>query len=451
MNVLIIGNGGREHALAWKLSQSPRVGALFAAPGNAGTAELGTNLPIEATDVPALVAVAKEHAIDLAIVGPEAPLAAGAVDALTAAGVRAFGPTKKAAEIEWSKSFARSVMEAAGVRCAEGRTFDDPDEAVAYVQSLGEPPVVKADGLAAGKGVIVADSIEEALAGVDAMMIDRLFGEAGARVVIEERLPGVEASVFAFCDGKHVLMTIPACDYKRALDGDAGPNTGGMGSYSPPEFLDNAAVAEVERTVIVPVARQLAEMGRPYTGVLYAGLMFHGGKASVLEFNCRLGDPETQVILPRLRTDLLDVIEAALEGQLDEMTLEWDERACVGVVMASGGYPGCVRDGTAHRRSRPRGRVGGGVLRWAPAARERRVRHRRRAACCSLRPWVRTSARLGSRAYDNVRRIEFEGAHYRTDIAARAVEGRWRGGGSGAAQRGKIMSSRHEAASGTGR
>ena len=449
MNVLIIGNGGREHALAWKLSQSPRVGALFAAPGNAGTAELGTNLPIEATDVPALVAVAKEHAIDLAIVGPEAPLAAGAVDALTAAGVRAFGPTKKAAEIEWSKSFARSVMEAAGVRCAEGRTFDDPDEAVAYVQSLDEPPVVKADGLAAGKGVIVAGTIEEALAGVDAMMIDRLFGEAGARVVIEERLPGVEASVFAFCDGKHVLMTIPACDYKRALDGDAGPNTGGMGSYSPPEFLDDAAVAEVERTVIVPVARQLAEMGRPYTGVLYAGLMFHGGKASVLEFNCRLGDPETQVILPRLRTDLLDVIEAALEGRLDGMTLEWDDRACVGVVMASGGYPG------AYETGRP---IDGldrvdeeAAVFYAGARREggRVLTDGGRVLLVTALGEDIGEAR--SRAYDNVRRIEFEGAHYRTDIAARAVEGRWRGGGSGAAQRGKIMSSRHEAASGTGR
>ena len=420
LDVLIIGNGGREHALAWKLSQSPRIGALFAAPGNAGTAELGTNLPIDAIDVPALVAAAKEHAIDLAVVGPEAPLAAGMVDALTAAGIQAFGPTRKAAEIESSKAFARSVMEAAGVRCAEGRAFDDRDEAAAYVRGLNEPPVVKADGLAAGKGVVVADSTDEALEAVDAMMIDRAFGEAGSRVVIEERLPGVEASVFAFCDGEHVLMTIPACDYKRVFDGDAGPNTGGMGSYSPPEFLDAAAVEEVERTVIVPVVRQMAAMGRPYTGVLYAGLMLHEGKASVLEFNCRLGDPETQVILPRLRTDLLDVIEAALEGRLDEITLEWDERPCVGVVMASGGYPGSYQTGRA---------INGldqvdesAAVFYAGAARNG-------AQVLTDGGRVLLVAALGgdiaearSRAYDNVRRIDFDGAHYRTDIATRAVE-----------------------------
>ena len=445
MNVLIIGNGGREHALAWKLSQSPRVSALFAAPGNAGTAELGTNLPIEATDVPALVAAAKEHAIDLAIVGPEAPLAAGAVDALTAAGMRAFGPTKKAAEIEWSKSFARSVMEAAGVRCAEGRTFDDRDEAAAYVRRLVEPPVVKADGLAAGKGVIVADTIEEALAAVDVIMVERVFGAAGSRVVVEERLPGVEASVFAFCDGEHVLMTTPACDYKRALDGDKGWNTGGMGSYSPPEFLDAAAVAEVERTVIAPVARQLAEMGRPYTGVLYAGLMFHEGTAAVLEFNCRLGDPETQVILPRLRTDLLDVIEAALEGRLDEMTLEWDERACVGVVMASGGYPGAYEtgrpiDGLDHVDEEA-------AVFYAGARREGKQVLTDGGRVLLVTALGEDVGEARSRAYDNVRRIEFEGAHYRTDIAARAVEPRW---GEREQQR-EVIGSRREAALGGGR
>ena len=420
LDVLIIGNGGREHALAWKLSQSPRAGSLFAAPGNAGTAELGTNLPIDAIDVPTLVAAAKEHAIDLAVVGPEAPLAAGAVDALTAAGVRAFGPTRRAAEIESSKAFARSVMEAAGVRCAEGRAFVDRDEAAAYVRALDEPPVVKADGLAAGKGVVVADSTEEALEAVDAMMVARAFGEAGSRVVIEERLPGVEASVFAFCDGEHVLMTIPACDYKRVFDGDAGPNTGGMGSYSPPEFLDAAAVEEVERTVIAPVVRQMAVMGRPYTGVLYAGLMLHEGKPSVLEFNCRLGDPETQVILPRLRTDLLDVIEASLDGRLDEITLEWDERPCVGVVMASGGYPSSYQPGRA---------INGldqvdesAAVFYAGARREG-------AQVVTDGGRVLLVAALGDdiaeardRAYHNVRRIDFEGAHYRTDIAARAVE-----------------------------
>ena len=419
LNVLIIGNGGREHALAWKLSQSPRVGALFAAPGNAGAAELGANLPIDATDVAALVTAAKEHAIDLAVVGPEAPLAAGAVDALTAAGIRAFGPTRKAAEIESSKSFARSVMEAAGVRCAEGRSFDDRDEAAAYVRGLDEPPVVKADGLAAGKGVVVADSTEEALAAVDAMMVDRAFGEAGSRVVIEERLPGVEASVFAFCDGEHVLMTIPACDYKRVFDGDAGPNTGGMGSYSPPEFLDDAAVAEVERTVIVPVVRRMAAMGRPYTGVLYAGLMLHEGTASVLEFNCRLGDPETQVILPRLRTDLLDVIEAALEGRLDDITLEWDERPCVGVVMASGGYPGSYETG---KRIHGLDRVDESAAVFYAGAR----RDGDQVVTDGGRVLLVTALGEGigearDRAYENMRRIEFDGAHYRTDIAARAV------------------------------
>ncbi len=442
LNVLIIGNGGREHALAWKLSQSPRIGAIFAAPGNAGTAELGTNLPIDATDVPALVAAAKEHAIDLAVVGPEAPLAAGAVDALTAAGVRAFGPTQRAAEIESSKSFARSVMESAGVRCAEGRAFDDPDEARAYVRGLDEPPVVKADGLAAGKGVVVANSTEEALAAVDAMMVDRAFGEAGSRVVIEERLPGVEASVFAFCDGEHVLMTIPACDYKRVFDGDAGPNTGGMGSYSPPEFLDDAAVAEVERTVIAPVVRQMAEMGRPYTGVLYAGLMFHQGKAAVLEFNCRLGDPETQVILPRLRTDLLDVIEAALDGRLDDITLEWDERPCVGIVMASGGYPGSYEtgkpiDGLDHVDE-------SAAVFYAGARRDAANVLTDGGRVLLVAALGDSVAEARSRAYENVRRIGFDGAHYRDDIAARAVEAQ-PGAGTG---RKEVMS---EAASSGGR
>ena len=420
LNVLIIGNGGREHALAWKLSRSPRVGALFAAPGNAGTAELGANLPIDATDVPALVAAAKEHAIDLAVVGPEAPLAAGAVDALTTAGVRAFGPTRKAAEIESSKSFARSVMEAAGVRCAEGRAFDDREEAAAYVRGLDEPPVVKADGLAAGKGVVVADTTEEALAAVDAMMVDRVFGDAGSRVVIEERLPGVEASVFAFCDGEHVLMTIPACDYKRVFDGDAGPNTGGMGSYSPPEFLDDVAVEEVERTVIAPVVRRMAAMGRPYTGVLYAGLMFHQGKAAVLEFNCRLGDPETQVILPRLRTDLLDVIESALDGRLDDITLEWDERPCVGVVMASGGYPGSYESGKPIDGLDRLDESAAVFYAGAARAGARVVTDGGRVLLVAALGDGIAEAR--SRAYENVRRIDFEGAHYRDDIAARAVE-----------------------------
>ena len=442
LNVLIIGNGGREHALAWKLSQSPRIGAIFAAPGNAGTAELGTNLPIDATDVPALVAAAKEHAIDLAVVGPEAPLAAGAVDALTAAGVRAFGPTQRAAEIESSKSFARSVMESAGVRCAEGRAFDDPDEARAYVRGLDEPPVVKADGLAAGKGVVVANSTEEALAAVDAMMLERAFGEAGSRVVIEERLPGVEASVFAFCDGERVLMTIPACDYKRVFDGDGGPNTGGMGSYSPPEFLDDEAVAEVERTVIAPVVRQMAEMGRPYTGVLYAGLMFHQGKAAVLEFNCRLGDPETQVILPRLRTDLLDVIEAALDGRLDDITLEWDERPCVGIVMASGGYPGSYEtgkpiDGLDHVDE-------SAAVFYAGARRDAANVLTDGGRVLLVAALGDSVAEARARAYDNVRRIGFDGAHYRDDIAARAVEAQ---PGAGTRRR-EVMS---EAASSGGR
>jgi len=419
LRVLVVGNGGREHAIAWKLSKSPRVRSVLCAPGNAGTGTLGVNLPVNGTDVGGILESVEKNAVDLVVVGPEGPLAAGLVDALADSGIKVFGPTKAAAEIESSKAFARSVMEAAGVKCANGMVLDSPVEAKKYLHTLSEPPVIKADGLAGGKGVTVSETFEQAEEAIDGCMGERLFGGAGDRIVIEERLPGLEASVFAFCDGEHVLTTVSACDYKRALDEDAGPNTGGMGSYSPPEFLSDVDVSEVGDTVIRPVVRELAKRGRPYVGVIYAGLMVHEGDVRVLEFNCRLGDPETQVVLPRLRTDLMDVIEATVENRLDGLKLEWDDRACVGIVMASGGYPGSYETGKRiygldeidadanvfHAGTRVDGSAvvtdGGRVL--------------------SVVGLGEDLSGAQARAYANIERISFDGAHYRTDIAARPI------------------------------
>ncbi|MEE9286238.1 MAG: phosphoribosylamine--glycine ligase [Dehalococcoidia bacterium] len=419
MKVLVVGSGAREHAIAWKLAQSHRVDAIYVAPGNAGTATLGSNLAIATEDFAGLTEAVKAHRIDLVVVGPEGPLAAGIVDEFQTRGVPVFGPYQRAAELEGSKAFAKELMRKCGVPCAEGETFDSFEAARAYIQRQPRPPVVKADGLAAGKGVTVPESQAEALAAVEAAMVKGVFGEAGRRVVLEERLAGVEASVFAFTDGKTVLTTVPACDYKRAQDGDQGPNTGGMGSYSPPEFFHPELVRQIDETVLKPTVRAMNREGRPYTGVLYAGLMVNEGSARVLEFNCRLGDPETQVILPRMKSDLLDVIEAAIAGRLAQVKIEWDPRPCVGVVMASGGYPGEYRKGypiaglgdvdpdvtVFHAGTRlVDGRVvtdGGRVLTVAALGND--------------------LAEARARAYDNVQRIRFQDAHYRSDIALRAI------------------------------
>ncbi|WP_442484828.1 phosphoribosylamine--glycine ligase [Aeoliella sp. SH292] len=347
MNVLIVGNGGREHALAWKISQSPRAGTVFVAPGNAGTAIDAVNVDLQATDIPGVVKFAKSNDIGLTIVGPEAPLVAGMVDALQKAGLRAFGPSKAAAELEGSKVFCKNLLRTADVPSADYRVFRDIESATHYLtEREDDPVVVKADGLAAGKGVIVCQNRAEALEAVERIAGNREFGDAGKQIVIEERLVGQEASVLAITDGRNIITLPAAQDHKAAYDGDLGPNTGGMGAYCPTPMVSDKLLADVEATVLVPTIHQMKRSRRPFKGILYAGIMLtkHGPK--VLEYNVRFGDPECQPLLMRMKTDLLEVIDAAVDGRLDEIgEIEWDPRPAVCVVMASEGYPGSYEKG----------------------------------------------------------------------------------------------------------
>ncbi|MFD2190855.1 phosphoribosylamine--glycine ligase [Pistricoccus aurantiacus] len=348
MKVLIIGGGGREHALAWKVAQSHRVEQVFLAPGNAGTrAETKlSNLELTVDDLDGLEAFALENTIDLTIVGPEAPLVAGVVDRFQAAGLTIFGPTRAAAQLEGSKSFAKDFLTRHGIPSAAYRTFNAVEPALEYLREKGAPIVVKADGLAAGKGVIVATSEAQAQAAVRDMLEDNAFGDAGARVVIEDFLEGEEASFIVMVDGENILPMATSQDHKRAFDGDEGPNTGGMGAYSPAPVVTEAVFKRIMREVIEPTVKGMAEEGRPYRGFLYAGLMIDShGAPRVIEYNCRFGDPETQPIMLRLRSDLAALCLAGVEGRLAEEHCEWDPRAAVGVVMASGGYPEAYRKG----------------------------------------------------------------------------------------------------------
>ena len=417
MRALVVGSGAREHAILWKLAQSPRKPELFAAPGNAGTAAIAANLPIGATDLDALVAAAREHAIDLTIVGPELPLTAGVVDRFRQEGLRIFGPTQSAARIESSKSFAKRIMRAAGAPTAAFEVFDDADAAREYVRSQGAPIVVKADGLAAGKGVVVAQSVEEALEAVDEAMVRRAFGASGERIVIEQCLTGQEVSVFCFTDGAYVTPLAPACDYKRVFDGDRGPNTGGMGGYSPPPWWNAAMEQQIRETCIEPVVREIARQGAPFTGVLYGGLMLTEDGPAIIEFNARLGDPEAQLILPRLENDLLDVVEAALDGSLPALGLRWSSDCAVGVVLTPDGYPG------PHETGKP-------IEGLAEAAAQALVFHAGVAAAGDGRivtSGSRTLTVVGRgptmadarvRAYAAANAASFDGKRYRTDIAS---------------------------------
>ena len=349
MKVLIVGGGGREHALAWKLLQDdPRL-ELVAAPGNPGIAALGRCEPVSATDIPTLCALAQREQADLVVVGPEAPLELGLVDELRALGIPAFGPTKAAAAIETSKRFAKELMLAAGVPTAMARTFTDAAAAKAEVRRLGAPVVVKASGIAAGKGVIVAMTLEEAEAAVDAMLVDTAFGNAGAEVLVEEFMSGEELSIFALTDGTHVLPMIAAQDHKRIGDGDTGPNTGGMGAYAPVSIAPPALMDETVARVFTPTLRAMREAGCPFTGLLYAGLMLTSGGIKVVEFNCRFGDPETQAILPLLQSSLLAPMLTIARGEslAGAAPLHWKPRAAITTVLAAAGYPGTVRGGDA--------------------------------------------------------------------------------------------------------
>ncbi len=342
MNVLIIGSGGREHALAWKLAQSPRADRVFVAPGNAGTDVDGENVDLKPDDFPALIQFARENDVGLTVVGPEGPLAAGLVDAFEEAGLRAFGPRRDAAELEGSKVFCKDLLRRADVPTADYQTFTSPADALKFLKDREDVPiVVKADGLAAGKGVVVCSGREEAIRAVEQIACQRVFGTAGDRLVIEERLDGREASVLAITDGRTIVTLSPAQDHKRAYDGDTGPNTGGMGAYCPAPLVDDEMLHWIEEHILVPTVHAMKRARRPFRGVLYAGLMLTQQGPKVLEYNARFGDPECQPLLMRLKTDLLEVLEAAVEGRLDQLgPLEWDPRPAVSVVMASQGYPG---------------------------------------------------------------------------------------------------------------
>jgi phosphoribosylamine--glycine ligase len=340
MKILVVGSGGREHALAWKLAQSERVQMVYVAPGNGGTARDARLQNVPITDLNALADFVEQNHIGLTVVGPEVPLAAGIVNLFRARGLKVFGPTKEAAQLESSKDFAKAFMKRHGIPTADYETFADAAAAHAYVDAKGAPIVIKADGLAAGKGVVVAMTLEEAHAAVDHMLSDNAFGDAGARIVIEEFLAGEEASFIVMCDGKNVLPLATSQDHKRLQDNDQGPNTGGMGAYSPAPIVTPAMHARVMREIIMPTIHGMAKDGIQFTGFLYAGLMIDAaGNPKTLEFNCRMGDPETQPIMSRLKTDLLGVMEHAVSGTLDQVELEWDRRTAVGVVMAAAGYP----------------------------------------------------------------------------------------------------------------
>ncbi len=345
MKVLVVGSGGREHALAWKLAADSRQPAVYCAPGNAGTAAFSQNLPLASDDLPGLVAWARENRPDLTVIGPEAPLCAGLTDLLEAEGLRVFGPSKAAAQMEGSKLFAKEIMEAAGVPTARAASFTVAVEAREYVRRQGAPIVVKAEGLAAGKGVTVCETVEQALAAIDEAMLSKAFGAAGERVLIEECLAGEEASILALVDGEHVVMLASSQDHKCALDGDRGPNTGGMGAYSPAPVVKEQMWPSIREQVFERTLAELRRRGIVFKGVLYAGLMMTKDGPKVLEFNARFGDPETQVILPRLAGDLIPAFEACIDGTLEESLVPWKNEHCVTIVMAAGGYPGAYAKG----------------------------------------------------------------------------------------------------------
>jgi phosphoribosylamine--glycine ligase len=414
MRILVIGGGGREHALIWKLKQSPRNPEVFCAPGNAGIAGLATCLDISASDIDGLLKFATSNRVDLTVVGPEAPLASGLVDSFKAAGLRAFGPCQGAARIESSKAFAKEVMAAAGVPTARCKSFSRVGEALAYVRQQTPPIVVKADGLAAGKGVVVAETLEDAEAAVTAMLGAGAYGSAGERVLIEDYLRGREVTVMAFSDGETVLLMPAAQDHKRAYDGNVGPNTGGMGAYAPVPWMTADDMAQVERVIIRPVLAELRRRGIMYKGVLYAGLMFTDEGPKVVEFNARFGDPETQVVLPLLETDLVDVLEAVVDGRLEEVVPKWKNESAVCVALCAGGYPGGYRKGDVIQGLQP---APSGVMVFhagtKSAGGEPLTNGGRVVGVTALGKDLVSARTL---AYAALKRISFAGMHYRGDI-----------------------------------
>jgi len=422
MKVLVVGGGGREHALCWKLAQSPLVEKVYCAPGNAGIALEAECHPIKVTDFKALADLVKKERIDLTVVGPEDPLAQGIVDYFEEQGLRIFGPKAAAAQIEGSKVFAKELMRKYGVPTAEFEVFDDPQKAMAYVEKKGAPIVVKADGLAAGKGVIVCHTVEEARKAIEKIMIEKAFGEAGDRVVIEECLFGEEASFMVITDGETILPLPSSQDHKPLLDGDKGPNTGGMGAYSPAPVVTEALAQEIMETIMRPVIQGLAKEGRPYQGVLYGGLMISGGRPYVLEFNCRFGDPEAQPVLMRLKSDLAEIIKASFEGKLAEQKIEVDPRAAVCVVMASKGYPGAYEKGKVIKGLSKVTRMKDVKVFYAGVARKGRQFVTAGGRVLGVTALGKDIPEAIKRAYTAVEKISWEGVHYRKDIGAKALK-----------------------------
>jgi phosphoribosylamine--glycine ligase len=422
MKVLIIGSGGREDVLAWKLSQSQHVDELFVAPGNAGTAEVAENVEIESTDIDNLLKFAREQEIDLTFVGPEAPLVAGIVDRFTEAGLKIFGPTKKAAQLEGSKVFSKNIMKNYDIPTAKYEVFTDEKEAITYIKEEGAPIVVKAEGLAAGKGVIVAEKEEEAIEAVRTIMVDQKFGQAGERVVIEEFLTGEEATILAFTDGETIIPMLPSQDHKPAYDNDEGPNTGGMGAYAPAPVVNEDILQKAYDQILLPTISALKEEGIKFKGILYTGLMIEDGEAKVLEYNVRFGDPEAQVVLPLLKTDLIEIAEKIIDEELEQIEVEWSDNTAVCVVMASGGYPIDYEVGEEIKGIEKFVRSENINVFQAGTAREDNK-------LVTAGGRVLGVTALGSdyqgtidKAYEAVEEIDFTDAHYRSDIGKKALK-----------------------------
>jgi phosphoribosylamine--glycine ligase len=421
VKLLVIGSGGREHALVWKLKQSPAVDRIYCAPGNAGTTAIAESVAIPATDLPQLRAFARQNDVDLTVVGPDDPLAMGIVDLFTADKLRVFGPKKSAARLESSKIFAKELMRAQKVPTAQARTFSDSKEALSYCAQLKFPVVIKADGLALGKGVIIAPDVAMAKSTIDAMMNEARFGEAGRRIVIEEFLRGTECSIHALLDGENYRLLESARDHKRAFDGDEGPNTGGMGAFSPANNWNSELQSRFEAEVMRPVLRGLAKEGITYRGLLYPGLMITSDGARVLEFNCRFGDPETQALLPRMKSDLLPLLEATIDGKIDKYTIDWDKRAAVTVVLASAGYPGKYEAGKVISGLEDAAKMEG--VQVFHAGTKLAVGNIVTAGgrVLAITALGATVAGARERAYEAAGRIHFDGCHYRRDIALNAA------------------------------
>ena len=423
MNVLIIGSGGREHALAWKCAQSPKVEHVFVAPGNAGTALEPNieNVNIGVEDINALVNFAKHNSIDLTIVGPEAPLVIGVVDAFQAAGLRCFGPSKAAAQLEGSKAFTKDFLHRHHIPTAAYGNFTDIDTAVAYIKQMGAPIVVKADGLAAGKGVILAQTEQQAIDAVNDMLAGNAFGDAGHRVVIEEYLQGEEASFIVMVDGKHILPLATSQDHKARDDGDQGPNTGGMGAYSPAPVVTDTMHQRIMQQVIIPTVEGMAAEGHPYSGFLYAGLMIDAnGIPKVLEYNCRFGDPETQPIMMRLKSDLVELCNAALDRKLDSVTAQWDPRVALGVVLAAGGYPDSYRKGDEIQGLPEQDSEDSKVFHAGTTLVDGKVLTNGGRVLCSV-ALGKTTGEAQEKAYRITHAIHWDKVYYRNDIGYRAI------------------------------